>query len=257
MEEVTPPNVEQRDQSLRQMINLYIQFARMVSEKTGKSLEETLLSYAPLYNRFQDYAPDPDKKVWNEYISGIGDMPLEEWTYRFYTERHKAGEEMQAKKRTEMRDGPRTSCFSYEVEGDTVYIHFTNKDRSGEGPLSEARRAERMKELKELFMIIKARRPEVTRVCGGSWLYNIDAYRRLFPESYIQSARPNENETFSGMGIWGQFLDSERNVKQELVDQFLKKVPETDVAHLPEAFPYQLLKTEAPIQDFYKKYGIE
>jgi len=59
------------------------------------------------------------------------------------------------------------------------------------------------------------------------------------------------------MGIWGQFLDSERNVKQELVDQFLKKVPETDVAHLPEAFPYQLLKTEAPIQDFYKKYGIE
>ena len=44
------------------------------------------------------------------------------------------------------------------------------------------------------------------RVVGASWLYNLEAYRRLFPASYVATARVLPDR-FRHMPLWGQFVN--------------------------------------------------
>ena len=46
----------------------------------------------------------------------------------------------------------------------------------------------RKSELLEMFRHIQANHPDVETVRGGSWLYNIPAYLRLFPPNYVKTA---------------------------------------------------------------------
>jgi hypothetical protein len=41
-----------------------------------------------------------------------------------------------------------------------------------------------------MFAHIAEHEPQATTVCGASWLYNCEAYRRLFPPSYT-ARRPS------------------------------------------------------------------
>jgi hypothetical protein len=79
-------------------------------------------------------------------------------------------------------------CFSYALpHADTVRLHFRNPTANGPAPLSAAQSQQRRAELAALFAHAKATAPESAVVRGVSWLYNLNAYRRLFPPAYGDS----------------------------------------------------------------------
>jgi hypothetical protein len=94
-------------------------------------------------------------------------------------------------------------------------------------------------------------------VVGGSWLYNIDAYHRLFPPGFLATARAGPNE-YQFIALWGQFLDRHGRVKPRIARPFLEgleqRVTEESLLH---GFPYRVLRLESAITTFYRFYGLE
>ena len=116
----------------------------------------------------------------------------------------------------------------------------------------------RKQELKAMFTHIKQTYPHATTVKGGSWLYNLEAYRRLFPSSFGESRQPFElSRRTQGMHYWGQFIDRNGQIKPELAQKLLENLKSVDEEHVGDSFPFPPLLTEAPLEDFYKFYGIE
>jgi len=246
---------ESKDDLRLKKIKLYIDFAEAVQKKTGESLADTLYKFTPLQWEFQRYSPDPDLAVWNEFVTGIGKKPLLDWVLEFSKRR----DDPKLAKNSDKKGKENTPkrCFMYDVFGEDVDIHFDNNDKSGFGPLSKERMKERRAELKELFTIIKFKHPKAKEVHGRSWLYNLESYKRLFPESYAKSVKPYKGKFANGNGLWGQLSDREGNLKQDLVTELFENLEKVDANDIPSAFKYQRMTASAPIEDFYKEYGVE
>ena len=148
-------------------------------------------------------------------------------------------------------------CFSYALAPNGyIRLHFENIDPDGQSPLSTARCETRLAELRALFDHVKRTQTEVTHAAGVSWLYNLPAYRRLFPESYLATAKIAERR-FQNMPLWGQFLDRHGAVRADAAKTFLKRLShQSEIEHLTDCFPLQPLNLEAPLRDFYKFHYI-
>jgi hypothetical protein len=115
---------------------------------------------------------------------------------------------------------------------------------------------QRRADLTALFAHVQRTLPERTQVVGVSWLYNLEAYRRLFPVSYIATARVMKHR-FRAMPLWGQFLDRHGGLKAQMTRPFLARLEQqTCVERLHECFPLQVLTVAAPVQEFYAFYGL-
>ena len=91
---------------------------------------------------------------------------------------------------------------------------------------------------------------------GASWLYNVEAYRRLFPNSYLATARATPH-CFQHLPLWGQFLDRHGAVREKPARDFLDRLEhQSSVDGLDRCFPFQALSVEAPAQHFYGFYGL-
>jgi hypothetical protein len=125
-------------------------------------------------------------------------------------------------------------CFSYAwLSSDRIRLHFHDAERDGLSPLGRERRDRRLADLAALFASLKHSARKPIRVVGASWLYNITAYRRLFPESYLATARVVQHR-FRHMPLWGQFVNR----------------------YGDGCFPFQMLSLEAPVVEFYDFYGV-
>ena len=114
------------------------------------------------------------------------------------------------------------SCDPPDTDG-MVRIHFTNRDADGIGPLSRTKIETRRQELQAMFTYVQQTYAHATAVRGGSWLYHLEAYRRLFPPVYGDSREVLEGIShFQGTSSWGQFLDHREGVKPALREQFLE-----------------------------------
>ena len=94
---------------------------------------------------------------------------------------------------------------------------------------------------------LSARRgPAARTVQGGSWLYNLEAYRRLFPvASRRPVVRPPPGRVrLGGTSSWGQFLDYREAVKPDLRAAFLRNIETLDVDA-----PWRAWSTAAPGDD--------
>jgi hypothetical protein len=78
------------------------------------------------------------------------------------------------------------------------------------------RKGRRLAELRALFCLARTQEELTPRVLGASWLYNLPAYRRLFPDKYLASALPTAPK-FQNMPLWGQTLARAKSV--QLSDQ--------------------------------------
>lgn len=235
----------------RAFFDLQVQFARKVVTLSGLSLADALLRFTNLYVRFglgRDF--DPDRPAWRQYVAGLADAgDIQEWTYRFYRTRPE----------TEPPGIVATrGCFSYaRLGGDRVRLHFRNAEGDGRSALGSDRRDQRLAELAALFEHLRRTSDRAARVVGASWLYNLDAYRRLFPGSYLATARVAARR-FQYMPLWGQFLDRHGEVRESVTRPFLDRLArQSDVDDLDRCFPLQVLTAEAPAQEFYEFYGIE
>jgi hypothetical protein len=232
--------------------DLQLHFACQVTILSGMPLERALLEYTNVYVRLGlGRHFDSAHPIWREYLAGVQDTndPCD-WTYRFYLAR------------PEVTTAPATvatfGCFSYaRPRDDRIRLHFQNADTDGRSSLAIERRDQRLAELTALFEHVRRTTRQPLRVVGASWLYNLDAYRRLFPASYLASAHVI-NRRFQHMPLWGQFLHGNGNIKEPLARLFLERLdrhPRLD--NLDECFPFQVLSVETSVLDFYPFYGIQ
>ncbi|MGE3539178.1 MAG: hypothetical protein AB7N91_17325 [Candidatus Tectimicrobiota bacterium] len=247
----------ERAERLRDYLALQLLFAEAVATTTAISLDAAVAQCTNFYRRFglgrwHDGSIAP---AWHTYTSHLLTLPTPAqrlaWTQAFLA---------QSPPEPLPPGQQQFGCFACDppdAEG-RVRIHFTNRDSDGSSPLSRSKMGQRQQDLQTMFTYVQHTYGEAARsVLGGSWLYHLEAYRRLFPAIYGESRTVIEGtEQFRGTSRWGQFLDHRERVKPDLRAQFLHNLGTLDRQRLWAAFPLPTYQTQAPIQAFYDFYQI-
>lgn len=156
-----------------------------------------------------------------------------------------------------LRFGPHFACEAPTAEGD-VRIHFVNRAPLPEiGPLAPSQQAERRRELSSMVDHIARTWPHARTVIGGSWLYNTEAYRRLFPAAYVASRQIMTGpRSTSGLSHWGQFIDFRGAVKPLVAEALYRNLETLDPQQPWLSFPFQVMTVKAPFAAFREEYGV-
>jgi len=233
------------------LLGLQVEFAQAVAARTGLPLPQALLDYTNLYVRFGlGRAFDAAHPVWREYVDGLaGAADPRAWTRDFHAGRPVAGEPPNLV--------ATFGCFSYaDLDGERIRLHFHDAETDGRSPLAKDRQDARRGELAALFAHVRRTRSGPRRVIGRSWLYNLEAYRRLFPPAYLATARPLPN-AFRYMPLWGQFATRGGGIREEAAQELRERVarwaPGDD---LGACFPLQALAVEAPAAELYRFFQV-
>jgi len=242
----------------RDYVDVQIRFAARVAEAAGLVLSEALLRYTNFHRRMGFGVPgrSPPPAAWVEMVAGIDTLSHDQRIDRIHAVLEVHGDGSAVLLPGRMGFG----CFACEPpDGDgMVRIHFGNRVANADvGPLHSSRIDERRAELRAMFSWLAAEHPEARRVDGGSWLYNLDAYRRLFPPAFAASRDPHNGPPYvHGMSTWGQFIDFRGQIRANIRDRLLAALPALDMAAPHRVFPYQVLFTTAPFRDFLREYGV-
>jgi hypothetical protein len=249
-----------RAERLRGYFDLQLDFASRMAALTELRFAAAVDLYTNLRMRMAlalaDEESAEDAAQWGRYLAGLADSPTHanrlDWTQAFF-----AGRPPERLFPGQVRFG----CFRFEApDADgIVRIHFANRDSSdGVGPLATAKIPARMAELTAMFGQLQRLHPEAKTVTGGSWLYNLEAYRRLFPAQYGDSrVEPTPPVRLRGTSSWGQFLDFREQLKPDLCVRFRDNLRRLDPAAPWLAFPFLALRTRAPVEAFYGFYGLD
>jgi hypothetical protein len=255
--------------SPKKYFELQFAFAKIMAERTGSSLTEAVEKYAPII-RNSTHHLEENRDV-GAPIEGVTDENMLDVAWNTSVERHLATNS----ERTEYHPegSTRFGCYTYDYKNPpTVRIHFFNAEFEEEwvdgkdvskGPLDKSKIERRKQELKDMFTHIKREHPEAKYVRGRSNLYNLESYRRLYPDSYtVGDIDYSEKLWRQGTSIWGQFLGGNEKVageygfKEELAGEFLEKAKTVPLDRLADALPMPPKTAEGPIEDFYTLYGI-
>jgi hypothetical protein len=231
----------------KEFFGLQLEFAEHISFITGISLGETLLEYTSLYKAFKitDWEFNPRNSAWKDFVDKLdtSDDKLET-IYQYYLEN-----------KTNEPSKKLFGCFNYNFEEKENYIqlHFSGNNNE---PLSIQNVEIRKAELKEMFQDIKKNHLNVLTVPGFSWLYNLDSYKRLFPQEYIENTKVKDG-WFKTLAIWGQFIDYKGNLKMDTVSKFKTYFyQKKSLSEVLKCFQYYVLEPEAEIGVFYNFFGI-
>lgn len=246
---------ERREQAerLRGYFEVQLRFAETIADRTSRTLSDACLEFTNLRRRFGLGRADGGavSAGWTRYAAGLARCASRpdrlDWTVAFFADA--APEESGAR---------RFGCFSFEppTPDHVVRIHFSNRDSAdGCGPLARVKADRRRSELREMFGFIRAHHPSARTVRGGSWLYNLEAYRRLFPADYGASRFEPERVRLDGTSSWGQLLDFRELVKPDIRQALLDNMRDLDIAAPWKAFPMRALGAQGAIAPFYRFYG--
>jgi hypothetical protein len=231
--------------------------AEAVAATAALPLAEAVAQYTNFYRRFGlgRWHDTPIAPAWHTYTAHLTTLATHDqrlaWTQAFFAqsppERLPLGRQQ-------------FGCFGCDPPdaNGRVRIHFTNHDTDGLGPLSRAKIAQRKQELHAMFTYVEHTYAAARAVRGGSWLYHLEAYRRLFPPIYGESRVVQEGTAhLQGTSSWGQFFDHREEIKPALRAQFLANLSQLNIHRLWEVFPLPTYSTQAPIQAFYDLYQID
>jgi hypothetical protein len=235
----------------REYVIFQIQVGRELAERSNKSFLEIEGDYLVLPHHYK--WPGTDNYI---DMTSLSDEQIAEAIYQ------KEREESEKQGPIPYHDNSRFGCFSYDSHEDGIVdIHFSNEESDDTGPLTRGKIEERFHELSDLFNAIKKEYPDAKEVRGNSWLYNVEAYKRLFPESYTAKlGKDYRDNSLPTDRVWGQFYDSKKELKHDVAEQFLRNIQALDEITpdaVASALPYKVLSTKGPIKDFYAKYGVE
>ena len=108
-----------------------------------------------------------------------------------------------------------------------------------------------------MFAHIRQNVPAACTVLGNSWMYNLEAYRRLYPPAYTATLLASDENEFEYLALWGQCYDYDWQINQPIAQELLRRVDAlTDLSQLRLCFPYQILNPQCPIEEFYEFYGV-
>ena len=260
--------------SPQKFYELEFKLAKLMAKRTGMPLLDAVDTYASVVrNHIHTFNEEGDWEITG-LEEGVTDENILEHSWKRSLERH-----------TERNSTPtqyheegsfRFGCHYYDVNEDapdTINIHFFNAEFEEEwvdgkdiskGPLDKNKIDRRTHELTDMFRDIRARYPNAKYVQGRSSLYNLEAYRRLYPDTYKVGEIDYDPKLWSqGTTVWGQFLggnDKEKGeygFKAELAEEFLEKAKTVPVERLADALPMPPHFVHGKIQDFYDLYGIK
>lgn len=245
-------------QRLRDYFDLQLRFADAVAARTGSALGDAVGRYTNLHRRFGlgRIGADPPARDWTRYVERLRSLASHEqrldWTrdYFLLSPPEPSPPSRLGVGAFALDPMPRAGAFRIHFESDDV--------DGGVGPLSSKKIGRRRDELEELFTQLRYARPEAQEILGGSWLYNLEAYRRLFPPKYVDTAvNPRRNLRYDGTSSWGQFVDHRGQIRPELRDRFLVNLERLNPEALWEVFPLPALVARAPVAVFFEFYGAQ
>ncbi|MCZ6640705.1 MAG: hypothetical protein O7F71_03960 [Gammaproteobacteria bacterium] len=252
-------NRKARAERLREWFDLQLQLVDVIVARRNLSYQEAITSYTNLPRRFGFALHDGGSNAaeWPGYLRRMSTSCTR--SARLGCTETFARTHLQPWASIERKR--EFGCFNFVPPDDRglVRIHFAPKDNEGgRGPLSRTKVERRRSELTEMFDYIRHDYPQARYVVGVSWLYNLEAYRRLFPAEYGASRKIFKRRpmTLTGGSTWGQFLDHNENIKPELRDRFLANLRQINFRALWELFPLPAMITRAPLPVFYNFYAI-
>jgi hypothetical protein len=236
--------------------DLQLRFAEILALRSRRPLGDTVALYTNFHRRFGlgVVAGLPATPAWVSFASRLDALPGHAerlaWTLEVY---HRSAPEMPPPGRHVH------GCFACDPpdRNGAVRIHFGNRDNDGESPLCASKIAQRRGELRAMFGLVRTTYPAAVSVRGGSWLYHLEAYRRLFPAAYVASRRqPERVPSLQGYSSWGQFLDHRGWVRPGPRARFLDNLETLDPLRIAAVFPLPALEVAGDIAEFYAQYGV-
>lgn len=234
----------------QEFFELNLAFGERMAALVGQPLPDALFEWTHCYLAFglgrEFHRNHP---LWQDFLGGLAAaQDRAEYTYRFYLNH------FQPHPPPENAFG----CFSYALwDGGRVRLHFRDAEPPQFLPLSRARAPVRMAELKALFAGVRAKVPQAKSVVGGSWLYHLEAYRRLFPPAFLASARPSPDPETRYLALWGQFLHRDGSLRLDSAARFGRCFEQKNTpADALGCFPFSVLYLEASLEIFYDFYGV-
>lgn len=234
-----------------EFFDLQLCFAKKIAELSEVSFAEAVGSHTNIYVRLgMGQRLDLSNANWQDYLAELALVSEKaEWTHAVHA------------RRLHIPAGPTLAkavgCFSYALIGPGhARLHFHASDRASGSALSMGNVHLRQRELASLLSNLKASAPESMQVVGASWLYNLQSYRRLFPEPYLASLQPMAHP-YQRLPLWGQFLTRNRGVRPEAGARFLKGIAQaSSLSELDLCFPLSVLTTTSPAKWFYEHMGL-
>jgi hypothetical protein len=251
---MTLPRSE-RAERLGPYFETQLRFAARMAELTGQSLGEAAFRHTNLNRRFGLGVPvlTPPTEAWLAYAERLETASLAEQVALTQEMFRAASDE-----RLPLPGQTGFGCFAFEPPKDgAVKIHFNNKDTDeAGGPLTAAKIDRRKAELAAMTRHIAEQHPDATHIAGRSWLYNVEAYRRLFPPSYVATRELASTPVhLSGTSSWGQLIDSREAIRPDVRDALLSNLATLDPQAPWTAFPLQVLSVQAPLETFLDYYA--
>ncbi len=242
----------------RELFDLQLTFAKK-AQKLAESAESPLslhyiLSEGTNIRRKLGLYGEEHQEEWDYLINSIEKLPQDKQLTTIYEKYMTA---LQSTETSVQDKHQYFGCFWYHITADNqVFLHFANRDSSGESPIGDSRFEQRRLELKEMFQHIKVAHPNATEVTSKSWTYNLPKFNRLFPEEYTKNAQQVKTG-LSRFDYWGQFLQRNGEVKTDSKNEFLKQLNNAQSADdLMECFPLHPKVPVCDIKYFYQSLGI-
>lgn len=223
-----------------ELFDMQLRFAARVAEVIGVPFSEAVGTHTNIYVRLgMGQRLDRTNPEWIEYTSRlVSARDPAAWTYGVHL------------RRAHLHAGPgmaaAAGCFAYAPFGPGhVRLHFRPTHQLVGSPLALANEHLRRSELATLLTQIVSSDPS-TNVVGASWLYNLRAYRRLFPERYLSCLAPIQHP-YQRMPLWGQFLHRDRTIRKEAAQGFQSALARaSNLAELESCFPLRVLSATVP-----------
>jgi hypothetical protein len=246
---------EARWRRLHDYFDLQLRFAAAMADRGRLTLHDTLLRYTNLHRRLGlgHLGDAPPGSAWQRFVDQVATQPDHASRLNAVGQAY-----LQAPEEPPPPNQVRFGAFACNPPdvGGVVRIHFSPADSDDISPLSITRMSRRRAELRALTEYLLRDQPGARSVRGTSWLYNLEAYRRLFPPAYAASCRLNgQTLRYQGNALWGQFLSFRGEVKAAPRQRMLANLLDLDARRPWLTFPLPALTPEAPLAVFAEHYA--
>jgi hypothetical protein len=222
---------------------LHVRFAKALNHRFGLSIGEALFRYTPFALHFEQDIFRRDALAASN--------PLE-WAVASYEQRREASIEADSF----FGEYRLFGRFYYAVrDGHIIRPHIAPV--SGCSPLlSRQSRPTLLADLSRMFGHIRQHHPQADTVVGNSWLYNLPAYRSLYPALFTRNMAVSMEDEFFYLALWGQFYHRDWRIREGAANELLKRVANLDeLGNLQRCFPFQILMPKCNIDAFFDFYN--
>ncbi len=238
----------------RAFFGLQLSFVERLIEHFSLDLADTLQQYTTFTRGIAT-------EHWGEYLAGFQTATdRTEWAYQWDLAQRAPGPQPND---NQLYGRALFGCFHYSIHNDPrgkatiIRPHFIKNDRTGLRALGQERLAVRQAEVRRMFVHVHEHVPEARMVRGHSWLYNLAAYRRIYPPIYTTTMPAVLDDEFQYLSLWGQCFDRHWQPKQAVTHELLRRLDSLDdLADLRFCFPYQVRLPRCKIGDVYTFLGI-